>query len=52
MVYADEYTEIRKALKKDVRSIMRLIGSSVAAEELAKRTRTEVAAAIGGLQCI
>jgi amino-acid N-acetyltransferase len=26
---------------------MRLIGSSVAAEELAKRTRTEVAAAIG-----
>ena len=27
MVYADEYTEIRKALKKDVRSIMRLIGS-------------------------
>ena len=47
MVYADEYTEIRKALKKDVRSIMRLIGSSVAAEELAKRTRTEVAAAIG-----
>jgi len=47
MVYADEYTEIRKALKKDVRSIMRLIGSSVAAEELVKRTRTEVAAAIG-----
>jgi amino-acid N-acetyltransferase len=46
MVYADEYTEIRKAMKKDVRSIMRLIGSSVAAEELVKRTRTEVASAI------
>jgi amino-acid N-acetyltransferase len=47
MIYADEYTEIRKALKKDVRSIMRLIGSSVASEELVRRTRGEVAAAIG-----
>jgi len=46
MIYADEYTEIRKALKKDVRSIVRLIGSSVAAEELARRNRTEVSAAI------
>ena len=47
MIYADEYTEIRKALKKDVRSIMRLIGNSVAAEELVRRTRGEVAGAIG-----
>ncbi|MEY2851322.1 MAG: amino-acid N-acetyltransferase, partial [Verrucomicrobiota bacterium] len=47
MIYADEYTEIRKALKKDVRSIMRLIGSSVAAEELLRRTRAQVAADIG-----
>ncbi|NBS14233.1 MAG: amino-acid N-acetyltransferase [Verrucomicrobia bacterium] len=47
MIYADEYTEIRKALKKDVRSIMRLIGNSVASEELVRRTRGEVAAAIG-----
>ena len=46
MIYADEYTEIRKALKKDVRSIMRLIGSSVAAEELLRRTRAQVAADI------
>ena len=47
MIYADEYTEIRKALKKDVRSIMRLIGNSVAAEELLRRTRAQVAADIG-----
>ena len=47
MIYADEYTEIRKAMKKDVRSIMRLIGNSVASEELVRRTRGEVAAAIG-----
>ncbi len=47
MIYADEYTEIRKALKKDVRSIMRLIGNSVAAEELLRRTRPQVAADIG-----
>ncbi len=47
MIYADEYTEIRKALKKDVRSIMRLIGNSVAAEELLRRTRAQVSADIG-----
>lgn len=46
MIYADEYTEVRRAFKKDTRSIMRLISSSVATEELAKRTRAEVSSAI------
>lgn len=39
LVYANEYQQIRRALKKDIRAIMMLTKNSVASEELAKRTR-------------
>lgn len=42
MIYANEYTAIRRAMKKDVRAIMALIRDSVASEELVKRTRQEI----------
>ena len=38
LVYANEYEMVRRALKKDIRSIMMLIKKSVASEELVKRT--------------
>ena len=47
MIYASEYTAIRRALKKDVRQILSLIKESVQAEELAKRTRQSILAQIG-----
>ncbi|MFZ5807559.1 MAG: amino-acid N-acetyltransferase [Verrucomicrobiota bacterium] len=42
MIYANEYTAIRKAMKKDVRAILTLIQDSVASEELIQRTRADV----------
>lgn len=42
MVYSNEYQQIRKIFKKDVRSVMQLIGQSVKSEELVRRTRTEI----------
>lgn len=39
LVYANEYQQIRRALKKDVRAILLLTKNSVANEELIKRTR-------------
>jgi amino-acid N-acetyltransferase len=42
LVYADEYQQIRRALKKDVRSILTLIKQSVATDELVKRSRASV----------
>lgn len=42
MVYANEYEAIRKAKKKDVRAIMRLIKNSVQEEELVKRSEQEI----------
>jgi amino-acid N-acetyltransferase len=39
LIYANEYQQVRRALKKDVRSIMHLTKNSVATEELMKRTR-------------
>jgi amino-acid N-acetyltransferase len=39
LIYANEYQQIRKALKKDVRSILQLTKNSVQSEELVKRTR-------------
>ena len=38
LIYANEYQQIRRAMKKDVRSIMGLTKGSVATEELVKRT--------------
>lgn len=42
LIYANEFQQIRRAMKKDVRSILNLIKSSVATDELVKRTRASV----------
>lgn len=39
LVYANEYQQIRRALKKDIRAILNLTKNSVESEELVKRTR-------------
>lgn len=44
MVYSNEYQQMRRVFKKDVRAIMGLIRQSVANEELARRTRAEILA--------
>ncbi len=47
LVYANEYQQIRRALKKDIRAIMLLTKNSVANEELVKRTRATIEKSIG-----
>jgi len=42
LIYANEYQQIRRALKKDVRSILSLTKGSVATAELVKRTRAAI----------
>jgi amino-acid N-acetyltransferase len=42
MVYSNEYQQIRRIFKKDVRSIMSLIRQSVDNEELIRRTRADI----------
>lgn len=42
MVYSNEYQQIRRIFKKDVRSVMALIRQSVQSEELVNRTRNEI----------
>jgi amino-acid N-acetyltransferase len=42
LIYANEYQQIRRALKKDVRHILMLTKNSVASDELAKRTRAAI----------
>lgn len=42
LIYENEYQQIRRAMKKDVRSILALIQKSVANDELVKRTRTSI----------
>lgn len=42
LIYANEFQQIRRAMKKDIRSILLLTKSSVASEELMKRTRTTI----------
>jgi amino-acid N-acetyltransferase len=44
MVYSNEYQQIRRVFKKDVRAIMTLIRQSVDSEELVKRTRADIVA--------
>jgi amino-acid N-acetyltransferase len=44
MVYSNEYQQIRRVFKKDVRAVMTLIRQSVDSEELVKRTRTDILA--------
>ena len=42
LIYANEYQQIRRAMKKDIRSILLLTKNSVATDELVKRTRTAI----------
>jgi len=42
MVYSNEYQQIRRIFKKDVRAVMTLIRQSVRNEELVRRTRVEI----------
>ena len=42
LIYANEYQQIRRAMKKDVRAIQLLTKQSVASAELVKRTRTSI----------
>jgi amino-acid N-acetyltransferase len=42
LIYANEYQAIRKAMKKDIRSIMKLIKQPIENDELVKRTRSDV----------
>ena len=42
LIYANEFQQIRRAMKKDIRSILNLTKSSVASEELVKRTRSTI----------
>lgn len=44
MVYSNEYQQIRRALKKDVRAIMSLIRESIINAELVKRSRADLLA--------
>jgi amino-acid N-acetyltransferase len=47
LIYANEYQQIRRAMKKDLRAIMLLTKKSMASEELMKRTRAGVEKQIG-----
>jgi amino-acid N-acetyltransferase len=42
LIYANEFQQIRRAMKKDIRSILNLTKTSVATEELVKRTRSSI----------
>ena len=44
MIYSNEYQQIRRVFKKDVRAVMSLIRQSIEDEELVKRTRADVLA--------
>jgi amino-acid N-acetyltransferase len=47
LIYVSEYQQIRRALKKDIRSILMLIQDSVVSEELVKRTRSSIEKQLG-----
>jgi amino-acid N-acetyltransferase len=42
MIYSNEYQQIRRSLRKDVRAVMALIRQSVKSEELVRRTRADI----------
>jgi amino-acid N-acetyltransferase len=44
MIYSNEYEQIRRLYKKDIRAVMSLIQQSVRSEELVRRTRAEILA--------
>jgi amino-acid N-acetyltransferase len=47
LIYANEYQQIRRAMKKDVRHILALTKNSVANDELVKRTRSSIEKSLG-----
>ena len=47
LIYANEYEQIRKAMKKDVRAILKLTKNSVASSELIKRTHAVIEKQLG-----
>ena len=47
LIYGNEFQQIRRALKKDVRSILNLTKRSVESEELVKRTRSAIEKQLG-----
>jgi len=44
MIYSNEYQQIRRVFKKDVRAVISLVRQSVDSEELVKRTRADIVA--------
>jgi amino-acid N-acetyltransferase len=42
LIYANEYQQVRRAMKKDVRAIAQLTKNAVASDELIKRTRANI----------
>jgi amino-acid N-acetyltransferase len=47
LIYGNEFQQIRRAFKKDVRSILNLTKRSVESEELVKRTRSAIEKQLG-----
>jgi amino-acid N-acetyltransferase len=47
LIYGNEFQQIRRAMKKDVRNILNLTKSSVAQDELMKRTRSAIEKQLG-----
>ena len=47
LIYANEYQQIRRALKKDVRAIQLLTKAAVESDELVKRTRAMIESRLG-----
>src|SRR5216117_3231055 len=47
LIYANEYQQVRRALKKDIRAIQMLTKKSVESEELVRRTRASIEKNIG-----
>jgi amino-acid N-acetyltransferase len=47
LIYANEYQQIRRAMRKDVRAIQQLTKESVASAELMKRTRAMIEKQLG-----
>jgi amino-acid N-acetyltransferase len=42
LIYGNEYQQVRRALKKDIRAIMHLTKNAVASDELVKRSRANI----------
>jgi len=47
LIYANEYQQVRRAMKKDIRNIFLLTKTAVAAEELVKRSRSVIEKQLG-----